>query len=110
MSVKIEKTEPPVTEAMIFICEKCGKKIASDAANNPAREIVDTLKAEIKANGHKGKLRAVLTSCMDICPENEIAMAISRPIASNDYFTLKGQFKSAPQIILEFLGAYQSDS
>lgn len=74
---KLKPTPSPVSEAMILICEKCGKSFASDSNESPSRAVQQDLKAKIKDLGKKGQWRAVVTSCMDICPKDEIAIGIS---------------------------------
>jgi predicted metal-binding protein len=86
----------PVSQAMILICEKCGKKLSSDNEENPSRSLQQSLKEKIKENGDKGVLRALLTSCMDICPKGEIAVGISFSNATGGkdlFLTLKEALK-----------------
>jgi predicted metal-binding protein len=86
---KITSVKPPVSEALILICEKCGKKL-SNSEDNPSRELQSALKEKIKSDGNKGVIRSVLTSCMDVCPKDEIAIAITTSDGGKDrYFTLK---------------------
>jgi hypothetical protein len=104
-NVKLNPVVPPVSEALILICEKCGKKLARDSEENPSRALQSELKGKIKALDGKGKLRAVVTSCMDICPEGEIAIGIS-PSESRGgkdrFFTVKeGDPEKMANTILE---------
>jgi predicted metal-binding protein len=85
---KITSVKPPVSEALILICEKCGKKL-SNSDDNPSRALQSALKEKIKSDGNKGVLRAVITSCMDVCPKDEIAIAISKPDGDDRFYTLK---------------------
>jgi hypothetical protein len=57
------------------------------------------LKEEIKSRGEKGKVRAVVTSCLDICPKDEIAVGFIREY-ENQFFTLKGDVESSAHLIL----------
>lgn len=66
---QIQPTDPPVREALLFVCEKCGKSESRDLARD--------LKVAIKARGLKGVYRAVLSGCMDICPKRGIAVAVA---------------------------------
>ncbi len=96
----------PVTETLILICEKCGKKQVSDDEENPSRTIQLALKEHIKSSGKKGVLRAVVTSCMDICPKDEIAVGLVGLSPTNDkkrFFTFRGKPKHAVEAILENL-------
>jgi predicted metal-binding protein len=101
---KITSVDSPVSEALILICEKCGKKL-SNSDDNPARALQGALKEKIKSDGNKGVLRAVITSCMDICPKDEIAIAISKSGTEQDrFFTLKSDHpENEAQTILNLL-------
>ena len=98
----IEIAAAPVTEALIFICEKCGKKIASADRENPSRDLQQDLKAMIGETGNKGRIRAALTSCIDVCPKNAIAVAIVDASRSRDdqYLTLERYTQDAAEKIL----------
>lgn len=92
----------PVTEALILICEKCGKKLSGGDDNNPARALVQELKGKIKEAGGKGKQRAVITGCLDVCPKDAITIGVSRPTGHGDeFFTIDSHFESAADVILE---------
>jgi hypothetical protein len=81
----------PVSDTLILICEKCGKKLLPEAVDNPSRTLQLGLKEKIKTGGLKGVFRAVITSCMDICPENEIAIGVVRPsVPETQFYTLNG--------------------
>jgi hypothetical protein len=82
----IQNVPSPVDTALILICEKCGKKLNSE--NNPAVYLQQSLKTEIKQQNLKGKVRAVLSSCLDICPENRIAVGISYANSKDAFFTV----------------------
>jgi predicted metal-binding protein len=74
----LEKAAAPVQRTLILICEKCGSKIATQdqLAENPAVTLRQTLKGEIKQRFPKKTMRAVLTGCLDICPEGSISVAV----------------------------------
>jgi hypothetical protein len=93
--------EAPVSEALILICEKCGKNISRGADDNPSRDIVSQLKEEIRAQGGKGKLRTVLANCIGVCPEGAIAVGISRTEKPNQFFTFNGPTSEAAKAIFE---------
>lgn len=72
---ELKKTSAPVQETLLLICEKCGKRMMREPdAENPAKALQHNLKSEAKAQKLKGILRPVLTSCLDICPEREVAI------------------------------------
>jgi hypothetical protein len=72
----MDVVEPPVSTGLILICEKCGKRMKAAFDENPSRELVARLKKGSKAVFGKGQVRAALTSCLDICPDNRISVAI----------------------------------
>jgi hypothetical protein len=81
--------DPPVTTGLILVCEKCGKRSGDD---NPSRELVSRLKKNSRELFDKGEIRAALTSCLDICPENRISVAIVPTGATGgatQFFTVK---------------------
>jgi len=68
--------EPPFTTGLILICEKCGKRMKADFDENPSRELVARLKKASKDVFGKRQVRAALTSCLDICPDGRISVAV----------------------------------
>lgn len=83
---------PPVSTGLILVCDKCGKRLEADLDENPSRELVSRLKKGSKALFGKGEIRAALTSCLDICPEDRISVAIVPTGAGSNptkYFTVK---------------------
>jgi hypothetical protein len=79
----MKSAPPPASEALILICEKCGKKLGADS-----REIQGRVKERIREEGLKGRVRAVVTTCMDVCPDGEIAVGIVRP-GGPEFFTAR---------------------
>jgi predicted metal-binding protein len=65
----------PVERAMVFICEKCGKR-AGGNAKHASYELASKLKRLLKHEFSKGETRIALTSCMDACPEDGIAVSV----------------------------------
>jgi predicted metal-binding protein len=68
--------DPPVSNALVLVCEKCGKRLDSGSDKNPSRQLVSRLRKMAKKRFDKGEVRAVATSCMDICPDDEVSVAI----------------------------------
>ncbi|MBC7386271.1 MAG: hypothetical protein H7301_08955 [Cryobacterium sp.] len=68
----------PVSESLLLICEKCGKKLETFDGENPAKILQTHLKETISDRFGKGKIRSVLTSCLDVCPKGELTLAIVR--------------------------------
>lgn len=75
----MHRIEPPVSRALILVCEKCGKRLDSDSEKNPSRRLVSRLKKMAKKSFGRGEIRAVATSCMDVCPEGEVSVALVGP-------------------------------
>jgi predicted metal-binding protein len=71
----------PVDRAMVFICEKCGKR-AGGSAKHASYELASKLKRLLKHEFGKGETRIALTSCMDACPEDGIAVSV-QPVNLN---------------------------
>jgi predicted metal-binding protein len=87
-SVVMQSIEAPVSNALILVCEKCGKRLDSDFDENPSRRLISRLKKQAKKRFGRGEVRAVLTSCMDICPDDRVSVALVafRGAASNTRF------------------------
>lgn len=69
---------PPWSDALVVICSKCGKKLASKENEDPSEELKGELKSRVKEEGLKHQLRVVTSSCMDLCPKDRIAVAVIR--------------------------------
>lgn len=75
----VQSVESPVAQAMVSICEKCGKR-AGGSGKNVSHRLASHFKRQVKREFSKGDIRIVLTTCMDICPDERVAVAIT-PIA-----------------------------
>ena len=74
------------------MCEKCGRRLDSDSEKNPSRRLVSRLKKMAKKSFGRGEIRAVATSCMDVCPEGEVSVALvdlHRARADTRFFTVE---------------------
>ena len=80
-SKSIHTIEAPVDQAMVFICEKCGKR-TKGSDKNPSHRLASKFKRLAKDEFGKGSVRIALTSCMDICPDDQIAISI-QPTAAH---------------------------
>jgi predicted metal-binding protein len=88
----MDVVDPPVSTGLILVCDKCGKRMKADYDENPSRELVSRLKKGSRDVFDKGEIRAALTSCLDICPEDRISVAIVPTGAGSGatrYFTVK---------------------
>jgi predicted metal-binding protein len=70
----IEAMPAPVNRAMVFICQKCGKRAGDD--KHASHRLASRLKRAAKGEFGKGEVRILLTSCMDACPEDRIAVSV----------------------------------
>lgn len=68
--------EPPARLALVFICERCGNRV-THSGKNPSQRLASRLKKATKRRCEKGDIRSVLTSCMNVCPEDRIAIQIA---------------------------------
>lgn len=91
----IKPVPSPVSDALIMICEKCGKKLAAteDPEQNPSRQLQKQMKETVKERFGKGKIRPVVSSCFDVCPKDEVTVAIVR----FDNGAKKSQFYCIPK-------------
>jgi predicted metal-binding protein len=106
----MQAIDPPVSNALILVCEKCGKRLDSDRDKNPSRQLVSRLKKLAKKRFGKGAVRAIATSCMDICPDDRISVAFIefRGTTSNTrFFAVSGDDpdETGEQILREIKGA-----
>jgi len=74
----IEKQETAWSEAVVLICEKCGKsleglKLKEDG--NASENLKKYLKSQMKERGHGKQIRVVNSGCLDICIKNEVAVS-----------------------------------
>jgi predicted metal-binding protein len=71
----IRDAESPVSRAMVFICEKCGRR-GDFEGKNASHRLASKLKRACKRRLERGEVRVALTSCMDVCPEDQITVLI----------------------------------
>lgn len=77
-SVDVVDVPAPISKAMIFVCEKCGKKLtkSDNPDENPARIVQKTMKKMCVERFGKKVVRPMVSSCMDVCPEGRITVGI----------------------------------
>jgi predicted metal-binding protein len=71
---------------LVLVCERCFKERIPDedpevAARIGAFNLRDWLKAKLKEDGHWGKIRAISTSCMDVCSRGNVTVCIDAQAA-----------------------------
>jgi predicted metal-binding protein len=102
-SVELSPVASPVSEALILVCEKCGKKLVPEGEENPSKRLQLALKQRIFETGRKGRLRAVVSSCLDVCPVGELTVAVlstGEAAEARRFFTLKGPVDAAVDTVL----------
>lgn len=70
-----------LNSGLVLVCERCYKERIPDEDPDKAAEIGDFnlrdwLKKRLKAEGHWGKVRAISTSCMDVCARRRVTVVI----------------------------------
>lgn len=74
-----------MNSGLVLVCERCYKERIPDEDPDKAAEIGDFnlrdwLKKRLKAEGHWGKIRAISTSCMDVCARQRVTVVINPQI------------------------------
>lgn len=74
-----------MNSGLVLVCERCYKERIPDEDPAKAAEIGDFnlrdwLKKRLKADGHWGKVRAISTSCMDVCARQRVTVVIDPQI------------------------------
>jgi len=70
-----------MNSGLVLVCERCFKERIPDEDPDKAAEIGDFnlrdwLKKRLKEDGHWGKIRAISTSCMDVCARRRVTVVI----------------------------------
>jgi predicted metal-binding protein len=70
-----------MNSGLVLICERCYKERIPEEDPDKAAEIGtfhlrDWLKTRLKEDGHWGRVRAVNTSCMDVCARRRVTVVI----------------------------------
>lgn len=73
---------------LVLVCEKCSKERIPDEDPDVARRfgdfnLRDWLKRRLKDDGRWGKIRAVGTTCMDVCARRLVTVAIDKQDGSS---------------------------
>ncbi len=69
-----KKVPAPDYTSFILICEKCGAKLNPN--KDLAQELKKELKNKIKSLPNLTGFRPMVSSCMDICPDNEMSISV----------------------------------
>jgi predicted metal-binding protein len=78
----LQPVESPVVQAIVFICEKCGRR-AGRSGKNVSHRLASHFKRQVKREFSKGDIRIALTTCMDICPDHRVTVAITPTAAGS---------------------------
>ncbi len=82
----------------LAVCSKCARKVK--AMQGDKTQLRVQLKALIAAKGIKKLVRAVDVSCLDVCPENKITVALFSETGAQ--ITEVGPGTEAQQILSHF--------
>lgn len=71
-----------LAKGLVLVCERCSKERIPDedpdiAARIGEFHLRDWLKAKLKEDGRWGPIRAINTSCMDVCARRRVTVAVS---------------------------------
>ncbi len=71
-----------LARGLVLVCERCSKERIPDEDPDAAARIGefhlrDWLKAKLKQDGRWGPIRAVNTSCMDVCARRRVTVAVA---------------------------------
>lgn len=74
----VEKQKTAWSDAVVLICEKCGKsldglKLKEDG--NASENMKKYLKSQMKERGHGKQIRVINSGCLDICIKNKVAIS-----------------------------------
>jgi hypothetical protein len=78
----MQKVNPKwIQSGLVLVCERCFKERIPEEDPEIAARIGDFhlrnwLKERLKADGHWGAIRAISTSCMDVCADGRITVCI----------------------------------
>jgi predicted metal-binding protein len=73
-----EKEETPWSDAVVLICEKCGKSLNGlrlKEDGNASENLKKYLKGTMKEMGHGKQIRVINSGCLDVCEKNKVAVS-----------------------------------
>jgi len=74
----VEKQKTPWSDAVVMICEKCGKSLGDlklKEEGNASENLKRYLKGQLKEMGHGKQIRVVNSGCLDVCIANKVAIS-----------------------------------
>lgn len=78
MNSKIEKTKVGWDEKIVMVCSTCAKQFPVNSPDD--QDVAQRIKSELKAitKAEFGQsVRVVTASCLNICPDKKVAIAIA---------------------------------
>lgn len=74
---------------LVLVCERCSKERIPEEDPDKAAEIGDFhlrdwLKTRLKEEGQWGRIRAINTSCMDVCARRRVTVAIDPQVQGQE--------------------------
>jgi predicted metal-binding protein len=80
-------------KGLVLVCERCSKeRIPEEDPDVAARfgdfHLRDWLKAKLKADERWGAIRAINTSCMDVCGRGRVTVAIEPELGTPSVFVV----------------------
>jgi hypothetical protein len=78
-----------LNSGLVLVCERCSKERIPEESPDVAARIGDFdlrgwLKTKLKEDGHWGKVRAISTSCMDVCALGRVTVCIDPKIEGEE--------------------------
>ncbi len=78
---------------LVLVCERCFKERIPEEDPEVAERIGDFhlrnwLKERLKQDGHWGAIRAISTSCMDVCARGRVTVCIEPPAGEGTVMVL----------------------
>jgi hypothetical protein len=67
---------------VLFVCLRCSGKLPGGLAEDGRTTLRQWVRDKMTAEGRRKALRVVETSCLGLCPEGRIAVAIGRELAA----------------------------
>jgi predicted metal-binding protein len=81
----MQKVSPKwARSGLVLVCERCFKERIPEEDPEVAKRIGDFhlrnwLKERLKQDGHWGEIRAISTSCVDVCARGRVTVCIEAP-------------------------------
>jgi predicted metal-binding protein len=107
------RVKPKWTErGLVLVCERCFKERIPDEDPQTASQIGDFhlrnwLKERLKEDGRWGPIRAISTSCMDVCARGRVTVCIQRHDGETTVMSVDpvGEREAIYRAIVEKLGS-----